>query len=50
MFESSSEFGDHEGLGVIPGRIDKFETNRNPHTPLAPAQCGLAADQPRAGH
>ncbi len=26
LFEHSSEFGDHEGLGMIPGRIDKFET------------------------
>lgn len=27
MFERSSEFGDHEGLGVIPGDITRFETS-----------------------
>lgn len=34
LFEGSSEFGDHEGLGIIPGRIDKFETTGTPTHPL----------------
>lgn len=34
LFEHSSEFGDHEGLGVIPGRIDKFETDATDAQPL----------------
>ena len=28
LFEHSSEFGEHEGLGVIPGRIEKFNPGR----------------------
>ncbi len=34
MFERSTEFGDHEGLGIIPGKIDKFDANRIPGHPL----------------
>ena len=34
LFERSSEFGDHDGLGVIPGQIDKFETPESHAHPL----------------
>jgi glutamine amidotransferase len=25
LLNSSSEFGEHEGLGIVPGRVDRFE-------------------------
>jgi len=36
LFESSEEFGNHEGLGIIPGRVVKFskeieKTHKIPH-------------------
>ncbi len=32
MFDSSTEFGDHKGLGLIPGRIVKFDVDlKIPH-------------------
>ncbi|NNF76509.1 MAG: imidazole glycerol phosphate synthase subunit HisH [Rhizobiales bacterium] len=34
MFERSSEFGDHEGLGIVSGRIEKFQTNPADTQPL----------------
>lgn len=26
LFERSNEFGDHQGLGIVPGHIEKFDT------------------------
>ncbi len=34
MFERSAEFGEHEGLGLIPGQITKFDTNAEAGDPL----------------
>lgn len=31
LFEHSSEFGEHEGLGLIRGRVQAFDTARFPH-------------------
>ncbi len=34
LFERSAEFGDHEGLGLIPGTINKFHTNTEAGEPV----------------
>jgi len=31
LFESSSEFGNHEGLGLIKGHVQEFDTSRFSH-------------------
>ncbi len=49
LFENSSEFGDHEGLGVIPGRIDKFETGATGEHPLRLPNVGWLPISPAPG-
>ncbi len=34
MFERSDEFGKHEGLGIFPGEIERFETSAADGRPL----------------
>ena len=42
LFESSSEFGDHKGLGVIPGKVDRIKRQENDSTPLRLPNVGWA--------
>lgn len=34
LLDSSSEFGEHEGLGIVPGRVDRFEMTSGDDQPL----------------
>ncbi|MCP4356829.1 MAG: imidazole glycerol phosphate synthase subunit HisH [Chloroflexi bacterium] len=34
MFDESNEMGLHQGLGLIPGKVTRFPTFRNPQSPI----------------
>lgn len=56
LLESSSEFGNHEGLGIIPGTVDQFKTEETSPQPLRLPNVGWlpikvsANDNPMANH
>ena len=46
LFEHSSEFGEHEGLGIIPGRIEQFETHGAGEQPVRLPNVGWLPIEP----